>query len=349
MLDQRDKVLEITNDAGLAQPKIVLGLEPDVMARFMTPALLDRLRAVGTVVDAPRHRFDDWSPLQDHLQDADIILTGWGSPILHDVIDRLDSLKAVVHTGGTIKTHVPHELLQRGVRVASQTAENAEPVAEYTVAMAMLAAKDTFRAARLYARRRAQVNWMEDFPEVGFYGSRIGIIGLSKISRRVIELLKPFNVEVLVYSRHLSANDAAELGVIPASIEDCMTCDVVSLHSADTPANRHMINRDLLRRIRPGATFINTARGGLVDQDALIEELRDGRFDAILDVADPDVTEPDSPLWDLDNVLLTPHFAGSVGRELQRLGEGAVINVEQFLRGEPMSGEITAADYDKMA
>lgn len=190
---------------------------------------------------------------------------------------------------------------------------------------------------------------MDDFPDVGYYGSRIGIIGLSQISRRVIERLRHDPVEIVVFSRHLDAAAAADLGVSTGSLDDAMQCDVVSLHSADTPANHHMIGAHQLRLLRPGSTFINTARGALVDQTALIAELRDGRFDAILDVADPDVTVPDSPLWDLPNVLLTPHFAGSVGRELHRLTDAALDDVRAFVTGRRMPGEIAPTDYERRA
>jgi phosphoglycerate dehydrogenase-like enzyme len=215
--------------------------------------------------------------------------------------------------------------------------------------MIMLAAKDVFRAARAYRDLRGPVD-RGGFPRAGIFIRKVGIIGLSRISVRVMELLRPYGVELLVCSRHLEPDRAEELGVRSVALAELMsTCEVISLHSASLPANRHMIDAGLLATIRDGATFINTARGELVDQDALIAELATGRFDAVLDVTDPDVTAPDSPLWDLPNVILTPHFAGAVGHELFRLGGAAVADVEAFLAGRPMAGDIDAGQYARQA
>jgi phosphoglycerate dehydrogenase-like enzyme len=127
------------------------------------------------------------------------------------------------------------------------------------------------------------------------------------------------------------------------------TSDVVSVHAASTPATAGLVSADLLALIKPGATFINTSRGAVVDEAALIRELATGRFDAVLDVTCDEVLSPDSPLWDMPNVTLTPHWAGSLGRELHRLGHGAVIDVEACLALRPMPGRLDPALVDVIA
>ena len=119
------------------------------------------------------------------------------------------------------------------------------------------------------------------------------------------------------------------------------SADVISLHAPLLPETRHMIDATLLATIRDGAVLINTARGGLVDHVALLTELRRGRFRAVLDVTDPEPPPSASGLWDLDNVLLTPHVAGSRGLELQRIGEEVVAEVERYVRGEPLRYAVT--------
>ncbi|ERS20866.1 hypothetical protein HMPREF1302_00387 [Propionibacterium sp. KPL2008] len=97
--------------------------------------------------------------------------------------------------------------------------------------------------------------------------------------------------------------------------------------------------------MKDGATFINTARGAICDQDALIAELQRDRISAIIDVTDPEVNAPDSPLWTLPNVILTPHAAGSMGRELHRLGDGAVDDLANYISGAPVAGEFPVGQY----
>jgi phosphoglycerate dehydrogenase-like enzyme len=104
-----------------------------------------------------------------------------------------------------------------------------------------------------------------------------------------------------------------------------------------------MVNGDRLAAMRTGATLINTARGSLVDQDALLAELRRGRISAMLDVTEPEITVTDSPLWDLPNVILTPHVAGALGNELARLGSDAVDEVLRVIGAEPLRHPVDPA------
>lgn len=335
----------------MPRPKIVIAMMPSLEAEFFRPADLDRLRACGDVSMSPTPGDHGTPDARAALEDAEIVLTGWGTALVSEsVLDHAPRVRVVVHTAGSVRRYVAPEVYTRGVRVASQTAANSQPVAEYTAAMIMLAAKETLRAARQYAATRAAVDRSAGFPRAGLFGRRIGLIGLSQISRRVIALLRPFDVEILVHSRHLAPAEATTLGVRSVSLDELLSsCEVVSLHSASLPRTRHLIGARELARMQDRATLINTARGAIVDQDALIAELATGRIDAILDVAEPDVTAPSSPLWDMPNVLLTPHFAGAVGNELHRLGLHAVIDVEHFLAGEPMPGEISAEQYANQA
>lgn len=332
-------------------PEIMVAMPQELFAKFFTADHRQQLEALGNVRFSPTPK-DHGSPeARELLATAEILISGWGSDLLDEEhISHAPHLKLVIHSAGTVRKIVTVEAFSHGVRVASQTALNAAPVAEYTVAMILLAAKDVFRSARIYDEVRGPIDREKYFATAGVYLSKVGLIGLSMISRQVIDLLRPFGTDIMVYSRHLDADEARELGVRRVDLDELLTtADVVSLHSADTPANYRMIGAQQIALIRDGATFINTARGRLVDQDALVAELRSGRFDAILDVADPDVTVPDSPLWDMDNVILTPHFAGSVGTELYRLGHGVVQGIEDFLAGRPVVGEITAETYEARA
>jgi phosphoglycerate dehydrogenase-like enzyme len=125
--------------------------------------------------------------------------------------------------------------------------------------------------------------------------------------------------------------------------------DVVSLHAPSLPSTRHMLDARRLALLGDGATLINTARGALIDHDALVVELLTGRIDAVIDVTEPEVLPPDSPLYDLPNVVLTPHIAGALGVEIRRLGDSAVDEIERYAAGEPFAHPVTAADLERIA
>jgi phosphoglycerate dehydrogenase-like enzyme len=234
--------------------------------------------------------------------------------------------------------------------VSSQTWANALPVAEYTLAMILLSAKDVLRIRDRYREARGQVDVQAELDEFGTYGLKVGIIGASTIGRRVIELLRPFDLDVALHDPTVSADEAAALGVRVLALDELMRRSrVVSLHAPLLPNTKRMIGAWELAALPEGATFINTARGALVDEAALVRELESGRVSAVLDVTWPEPPSPDSPLWTLPNVLLTPHLAGSLGNELARMGASAVREVARVARREALHHEVNADAYERLA
>jgi phosphoglycerate dehydrogenase-like enzyme len=176
---------------------------------------------------------------------------------------------------------------------------------------------------------------------IGNYRRTVGIVGASHIGRRVIGLLAPFDVAVLLYDPHVQPDDEICRRAPLVGLEELLAgSDVVSLHAPSLPSTRHMIGDRQLRAMRDGATFINTARGALVDEAALIAELATGRISAVIDVTDPEIPPPDSPLFTLPNVFLTPHIAGAIGTERSRLGDLAVDEIERFIAGRPLQHQV---------
>ncbi|GAA2067029.1 hydroxyacid dehydrogenase [Streptomyces albiaxialis] len=283
------------------------------------------------------------------LREADVLVSGWGTSTRGRGLRALaPRLGALVHTAGSVRTLVDDAVLASGVAVSSQADNNALPVAEYALAMILLSGKAVFAAQHAYRTART-ASAASAAPEAsglpaarGTYGLRVGIIGASRTGRRVCELLRPFDVEVLLHDPYTSAPEAARLGARPVALDELMaSCRVVSLHAPLLDATRGMITAALLRLLPDGATFVNTARGALVDQDALVAELATGRIHAVLDVTDPEVPEPGSPLWTLPNLVLTPHTAGSAGNEVRRLGDSAVREIERLAHGEPLAHPVT--------
>lgn len=319
---------------------------------LFSPAALRRIEAVARTT--PTRVLHELASAESRawLREAEVLVTGWGCPALdEDVLASAPRLRAIVHACGSVKHFVTPACWERGIAVSSAVEANAKPVAEYALAMILLAGTGAFVLQARYREERRELGTPQDHAGYGNYGRRVGIVGASRTGRRTIELLAPHDVEVLVHDPFLDAEGAHALGARLVELDELLaTCDVVSLHAPALPSTHHMLDRRRLGLMRDGATFINTARGSLVDHDALLDELRSGRLNAILDVTDPvEPPAPDSPLWELPNVVLTPHVAGALGNELLRQGDSAVAELERYAAGEAFAHPVHAADLERLA
>ena len=285
------------------------------------------------------------------LAGAEVLITGWECPPIDaTVLADAPRLRAIVHAAGSVKAHVGPEVFARGIAVSSAAWANALPVAEYTVAMILLAGKDAFAIARRYRETRTRIDLVTGYPGIGNYGRTIGIIGASLVGRAVLRLLAPFDLDLLVYDPYLSTTDAEELGAERVELDElCRRSSILSIHAPALPETREMVDSARLALLPDGATLINTARGSLVDQDALENELRTGRISAVLDVTEPEVLPSGSALWDLPNLVITPHLAGSAGTELRRIGGSAVAETLRIAAGQPLRHEVRAAALAALA
>lgn len=238
---------------------------------------------------------------------------------------------------------------ERGITVSSAVTGNALPVAEYTLAMILLCGKDAFEHRERFRASHAYPPPAET-AAMGNVGRRVGVIGASRVGRRLLELLRPFDFTVLLHDPYVSPAEAAALGAELLSLEDLLRhSDIVSLHAPDIPETYRMLDRDRLGLIRDGGVLINTSRGALVDPDALTDELVSGRLRAVLDVTEPEPLPAGSPLYRLPNVFLTPHIAGSLGNELERLGRIVVEELERVVAGVGLEHEVRYADMGRVA
>jgi phosphoglycerate dehydrogenase-like enzyme len=285
------------------------------------------------------------------LAEAEALFTGWGCPPLTaQALERMPRLRTVVHAAGSVKHHITDACWERGLTVASAADANAVPVAEFTVAAILFSGKRVLHAARVYRERRSWVSPIEVIGAGGNYRRTVGVVGASRIGRRVLELLRPYDLRILLYDPYVDAEEAARLGARSVSLDTlALSSDIVTIHAPQLPETRHLFDRARLALLADGATLINTARGSLVDTAALTEELVSGRLNAVLDVTDPEVLPPDSPLYDLPNVLLTPHIAGSLGNELHRMTHAALDELERYARGLPYASGVRAEELSRSA
>jgi len=334
------------------RPKLAFAMAADKTRHVFDAEALARLARTCDIVRAAPLEELSSAEARAVLGEIDILVTGWGCPMVTaEVVKAAPKLKLIAHAAGTVKFTVAHAVYDAGIRVTHAADANAVPVAEFTLAAIIFANKRVFELRDRYRAdpaRRSSYALMDE--PIGNYHRTVGLVGASRIGRRVAKMLAGFDFTVLVSDPFVKAGDPVLAGAELVDLATLMArSDVVSIHAPALPSTRSMIGADQLRLMKDGAAFINTARGALVDEAALIAELQSGRIHAVIDVTDPEIPERGSPLYSLPNVFLTPHVAGAVGTERLRLGQMAIEEVERFVAGAPLEFEIEPALLERLA
>jgi phosphoglycerate dehydrogenase-like enzyme len=275
------------------------------------------------------------------LADVEAIFSGWGAPLFDETfLEAAPKLEAIFYAAGSVGYCMTPRVWERGITVTSANAANAIPVAEYTLANILLSLKQAWR----FSRQMRQERGLPDRNLApGCYESVIGLISMGSIARALCRMLAVCDLRTIAYDPFLTIAEAQSLGVERVGLDDLFkTSDVVSLHTPLFPETRGMITREHLAAMKKNATFINTARAEVVRQDELIEVAKarpDLQF--VLDVTAPEPLEPHSPLLSLQNVLLTPHIAGSVGHECSRMGRFMVEELRRYVLSQPLEWAVT--------
>lgn len=291
--------------------------------------------------------------LAGHASDLtriEVIFSTWGMPRLEaEELAFLPSLQAVFYAAGSVQNFAP-PLLENEILVVSSWAANAVPVAEFTLAQILLAGKNYWQNTsdcRDPALRRT--GKVRGGP--GNFGETVSLLGAGMIGRKVIELLRPFELNVLVFDPFLPPEQAEELGVTLVLLEQAFQRGyVVSNHLANLPTTRGLLTGAHFEFMRPSATFINTGRGATVDEDGLIRVLQKRPdLTALLDVTMPEPPAEQSPLYSLPNVHLTSHIAGSLGDEVVRMADYAIAEFKSWRDGRPLRYAVTQEMLKTMA
>jgi phosphoglycerate dehydrogenase-like enzyme len=274
------------------------------------------------------------------LRDVECLFASWGAPLLdRELLDAAPRLKIVFYAAGSVRYFITPEFWARGLRVSSATEANAAPVAAFASSAVLLSLKHFWSLTRATKAAGQFVPW-GDIP--GYVRSTVGLISLSRTGTAVAKLLQVHPMRVIAYDPFVSEAAAKALGVEKVSLDEVFAqSDVVSLHTPLLPETTGMITGAHLRAMKPGATFINTARGAIVREPEMLDVL-EARADltALLDVTDPEPPAPGSRLFTLPNVVLTPHVAGTIDRERSLMGDYVVAELERYLAGQPLRGEI---------
>lgn len=331
---------------------VFLGGAGDV-ARVYSPDVLKKLREKLDFTTDHVIGKQEFAEYRDVLRDADYIFSTWGMPHLtrEEIREFLPNLKAVFYAAGSVR-HFAREFLEEGAAVFSAWAANGVPVAEFTFAQIILAAKGFFNGLH---RQNEGANWSGRRQTVTFpgnYDTKIGIIGAGMIGKMVIERLKTLEkTEILVYDPFLPDEKADEMGVKKAELDEIFAeCDVISNHLANNPQTVGILGGRLFDMMKPTAVFINTGRGAQVVEDEMTAALKAvPTRAAVLDVTDPEPPRADSPLYVMDNVFLTPHIAGSIGNEVHRMAEYMYEEYLAFDEGRPTRYSVTVEMLKTMA
>ncbi len=274
------------------------------------------------------------------LREADCVLSSWGMPRLDgELLAKMPRLKAVFYGAGSVRGFTTDAAWNRGIRIVSAWGANAVPVAEFAFAQIVLALKRAWPHAMALRGARA---WSR-LPVAGAFASTVGLVSLGMIGRLLCERLRTLDVRILAHDPFVSPEAARALGAELRPLGALFAeSDVVSLHTPWLPETERLIRGAHFDSMKPGAAFINTARGAVVHEQEMIAALqRRPDLFAALDVTWPEPPPPDSPLFTLPNVMLTPHIAGSIDGECRRMGRFMIDELRRWLAGEPFLWEVT--------
>lgn len=330
--------------------KILITAPQDhIFPRYFPQHVLNQLHEMGDVVLNPYERNFTRDELTKALADTDIVITHWGTPqMTADVLDHAPDLKLMAHGTGTVAHIASEAFYERGIPVLSANGIMAEYVAEAVVGYMIAAAHKMLQLDQL-TRADDWNNKLTATRQKSLLGGDIGLIGLGTIARRLLDMLAPFHCRVHVYDPYAKADALdkwpfAEL----CDFETAMSQPVVSVHAAQTPETYHMIDAKALSLMPDDGMLINSARGSLVDTEALIAELKTGRIYAVLDVYEQEGTGkvPQELLAMTKNTLLQPHMAcAPVSWEMT---QGIVDDIRRFLNNEPMQLQVSLQQYRLM-
>ncbi|HEV8168044.1 MAG TPA: hydroxyacid dehydrogenase, partial [Pyrinomonadaceae bacterium] len=303
----------------------------------------DSLAKLGEVTSWTRSTSrEDGPELRSQIANAEVLMTTWHSPFLtREMLGPQPRVKLIAHCGGEVKSRVA-EVIFEFVTITNAADPMARGVAEMAVGLTLTLVR---RIPAYAAEMRNGVIRTNEQVREGetLFGRRVGIVGFGRIGRALAELLKPFRVDVLVSDPYAQREAVTACGGTVVDLDELVSsCSVVVLCAALTPETRGMFDRRRLSLLRDGSYLINVARGGLIDLEALLEELRKKRITAALDVTDPLEPLPaDHELRKLPNVTLTPHIAAG-GIEMRReIGAIAVEEVIRFAAGLPPLNRVT--------
>ncbi len=325
-------------------------LANDLVERIAAVDPRVRLTYRPELLGAPRYPGDHFPPVQRTdaqsaewaglLRDAEVMLDV-DQPSAPDIVRLAPRLRWIQSSSSGVGEWIQRlKLLETPIVVTNAAGMHARPLAEYAVFAMLYFAR---RWPRMLAEQRAR-HWERCAIDT-LEGRTLGIIGLGQVGQMVARLARPFGLRVLGVRRGATSVEGVDAQFSPAQLGDVLRqSDYLVLSVPHTIETARMIGAAQLALLRPEAVLINIARGSVIDEAALIEALRDGRLGgAALDVVSREPLAAHSPLWDMPNVLITPHSMSTASTENAWLAELFCDNLRRYLRGEPLRNEVDKA------
>ena len=310
-----------------------------VVADHVADAGLALLRATSTLdVTVVAGRPD---LLEASLPGAHALLVRSDTRVTADRIAHAPALRVIGRAGSGVDNIDVEAATRHGVLVLNAPGANTISAAEHTIALLLALLHRIPRASASMAEGRWERKHLSG---TELYGKCLGVVGFGRIGARVTEVARVLGMSVVAHDPLLAPEQLAVAGVQPLSLDDLLaTADIVTLHLPLTGSTRHLINRARLKAMKPGAVLVNTARGGLVDHEALLEAVLSGDLaGAALDVFETEPLPTDSPLRQSERFLLTPHLAASTAEAQARAAAEICEYVRDFLLEGRVRGAVNA-------
>ena len=286
----------------------------------------------------------EWTKAPEELlekaADAEIIITDFAA-IGKDVIDAAKSLKLIGVLRSGVENVNLEEAAGRGIDVICSPGRVAAPVADYTVAMMIAETRNIVRSNLVSSKGDWKIRF-QNFPySHNMAGKTVGIIGFGAIGQMVAARLKPFGVNIVAYEEYMSPEKVRELGAEPVTLDELLvTSDYVTIHARLCETTKHMLGREQFKKMKKTAIFVNTARAGLVDEDALVKALQNNEIGgAALDVFAQEPIAKDNPFLQLENVTLTPHLAGTTSNVGSNSIAVILQDLDRYFTGQPLKNK----------
>ncbi len=282
--------------------------------------------SVGDLPEAVQvHLIPRDGALPPEFEAVEFLVPPYGSHRVIEALPRLRALRVVQVNSAGVDWIAPS--IPEGVTLCNARGTRDAPVAEWVVGVII----DSYKGLARFRRKQEQAQWTPHMPRE-LAGSRALIVGYGSIGRAVEERLRSFDVEVTA----VASRPRGDVHGVETLNELLPDADIVIVLLPATPETAGLIDKQKLARLKTGALLVNAGRGTAVDKEALVEELEAGRLEAALDVTDPEPLPPESPLWKLPNVLLTPHIAGDSPAADQRVYQLIGDQIRRHLKGRPL-------------
>lgn len=309
---------------------------PDFQTKIMETFFTDRVRKqldeLGEVIYSNNNHPYTKEELCNALEDIDIVFAGWGTlKYDEEVLAKANKLKVVAYTGGSVHPIVTDALYDKGIVVLSGNTVFAESVAEATLCYIMC----SLRNIKHFILKDSGWKEADEVSEKGIMDRTIGIVGYGMIAKFFLKMLEPFHVTKKICSSYITEEEAAKYGATVATLDEiCESCDIISVHAGLNEKNYHLIKEEHFKKMKDGALIVNTARGAVIDEQAMIRELQTGRIYAALDVYEREPLPDDSPLRTMPNVHCFPHIGGPTFDRREYVTMALIKDIKKWMNGE---------------